>query len=168
MLITKKRGIVWVVAMGVVLLCSAAGRALDQSDAPESVTIGLLEELYEPVEFDHAGHTEMAECSDCHHHTAGTVTQRWNCKKCHTNPLEGDTVSCADCHSPNRFDSQYLATLDNPELYHVEKPGLKGAYHLNCVGCHQEQGGPTGCEDCHAMTEAGEQRFNAGRYSPAP
>jgi hypothetical protein len=164
---TKKGCTIWVIAAGVVLLCTGPCLAIDQSDAPETVTIDILAELYGPVEFNHAGHTEMVECSDCHHHTVGTVTQRWNCKKCHNNPLEGDTVSCSDCHPQDRFSSKYLATLDDPELFHIEKPGLKGAFHLNCVGCHQEMGGPTGCEECHTMSETGEKRFNTGRYTPA-
>ena len=61
----------------------------------------------------------------------------------------------------------YLAILDDPELFHIEKPGLKGAFHLNCVGCHQEMEGPTGCEECHTMSETGEKRFNTGRYTPS-
>jgi hypothetical protein len=164
---TKQRCTIWLIAAAVVVLYYGPCWAIDRSDAPETVTIDLLANLYDPVEFSHAAHTEMAECSDCHHHTVGTVTNRWNCKNCHENPLEGDRVACSDCHPRDRFGSQYLATLDNPDLYHKEKPGLKGAFHLNCVGCHQENGGPTGCEDCHAMNATGEKRFNAGPYTPA-
>jgi hypothetical protein len=163
----KKSCPILVIAAGIVLLWLGPGQAIDQSDAPENVTIDILSDLYGPVEFNHAEHTEMAECSDCHHHTVGTVTNRWNCMKCHNNPLEGATVSCSDCHPQNRFSSQYLATLDDPELFHKEKPGLKGAFHLNCLGCHQETGGPTGCEDCHTMNVTGEKRFNTGPYTPA-
>lgn len=156
------------IIMGVMMLWAGPSQAVDQSDAPETVTIAILSELYGPVEFNHEAHLEIAACSDCHHHTVGTVTKRWNCQKCHNNPLEGDTISCSGCHPHDRFSSQYLATLDDPELFHKEKPGLKGAFHLNCVGCHQEQDGPTGCEDCHTMNEAGEKRFNTGRYTPIP
>lgn len=154
------------VAVGILLLWPGSSPAIDRTDAPDTVTISLLAELYDPVEFNHAGHVEMADCSDCHHHTAGTVTERWNCKKCHDNPMEGETVSCSDCHPRDRFGTQYLASLDDPELYHKEKPGLKGAFHLSCVGCHREQGGPTGCDQCHSMNENGERRFNAGPYAP--
>ena len=130
-----------------ILLCYQTSWALDPGDSPESVTIDYLTELYEPVEFDHAGHIDFEACSYCHHHTVGTISTRWNCNKCHNNPIEADTVNCSDCHPKDRFGSRYLKTLDDPELFHKEKPGLKGAYHLNCLGCHQEMGGPTGCED---------------------
>jgi hypothetical protein len=153
-------------AAGGVLSFSQLGLAFDQSNFPDTVTIDTLSELYEPVEFNHAQHIEMAACSDCHHHTVGTVSTRWNCIKCHKTPLEGESINCSDCHTKDPFGSKYLATLENPELFHKEKPGLKGAFHLNCIGCHQETGGPTGCEDCHAMNEAGEKRFNAGEYTP--
>ncbi len=168
MLPTKEGCALLAIVAGVLLLSNGSCLAIDQSDAPETVTIDVLSELYDPVEFNHAGHIEMVECSDCHHHTVGTVSKRWNCIKCHNNPLAGDTVSCSDCHPQDRFSSQYLATLDDPELFHKEKPGLKGAFHLNCVGCHREMDGPTGCEECHKMSLAGEKRFNAGPYRPQP
>jgi hypothetical protein len=28
-------------------------------------------------------------------------------------------------------------------------------------------GGPTGCQDCHGMTAAGEQMFHTGGHAPA-
>jgi len=156
----------WIIAAGSLLIYAQPGWSFDPADAPETVTIDGLSELYEPVEFNHAQHIEMAACSDCHHHTVGTVSTRWNCIKCHNNPQESDSISCSDCHTKDRFGSSYLATLDDPELFHKEKPGLKGAFHLNCIGCHQDTGGPTGCEDCHIMNEAGRKRFNVGEYAP--
>ena len=162
----KVRNTFLIIVVGSVLSCVNPSWSMDPSEAPETVTIDILSDLYSPVEFKHAEHAEMATCSDCHHHTLGTPTTRWYCIKCHDNPVEADSVSCSDCHVKDRFGPKYLATLDNSEQFHKETPGLKGAFHLNCVGCHQETGGPTGCEDCHVMNEAGEKRFNAGKYAP--
>jgi hypothetical protein len=45
--------------------------------------------------------------------------------------------------------------------YHVDMPGLKAAYHWNCVGCHEVMDGPTGCQDCHARTVEGDTFYRA-------
>lgn len=143
------------------------GWCMDAEDAPESVEINSLANLYSAVEFDHAAHVAMAECSDCHHHTTGTGPAAPTCARCHSGTEVGDTVSCRECHATEPFIRENLEEMDNPEIFHVDKPGLKGAYHINCLGCHQEVAGPTGCQDCHQMTEAGEKRFNSGPYAPA-
>jgi hypothetical protein len=148
-------------------LISAAGLAMDADDAPETIDIDILSELYGPVSFDHAAHTEITQCSHCHHHTTGTGPANPSCGRCHERAEEGDTVACSDCHAAKPFTRENLRKMEDPELIHIDKPGLKAAYHLNCRGCHEETDGPTGCRDCHAMTEAGEKRFNTGRYAPA-
>jgi hypothetical protein len=91
-------------------------------DRPEIVTLSSLERRYEPVIFSHAMHTEMAEnCAACHHHSPS-----------------GQTPACRECHG-EPF---------NPK--NLNMPGIKGAYHLQCMGCHQEISGPVGCTECHA------------------
>jgi len=157
----------WALGLGVVLLAPAGGLAMSADDAPESVEIDSLANLYGPVNFDHAAHVSMAECSNCHHHTTGTGPASPSCGRCHDGMEEAETVSCSDCHAAEPFIEENLAKLENPELFHIDKPGLKGAYHLNCLSCHEETGGPTGCQDCHQMTEAGEKRFNTGKFAPA-
>jgi len=102
---------------------------------------------------------KFAACVQCHHHTTGGEVTDPNCLRCHAKSGEANTVSCQECHSSDRFSKEDLSKRDNPSLYHIDKPGLKGAYHLNCVGCHQQTGGPTGCQDCHTMTEAGKRCF---------
>jgi hypothetical protein len=142
------------------------GWTMDADDAPESVEISSLSKLYGPVAFDHAAHVSMAECSDCHHHTTGTGPANPVCGRCHPGTEEGDTVACTDCHVAEPFTHENLLKMENPEIFHIDKPGLKGAYHINCLGCHQQMDGPTGCQDCHTMTEAGEKRFDTGKYAP--
>jgi len=150
----------WALGLGLMLLAPAGGLAMDAEDAPESVEIDSMSHLYGPVEFNHALHTEMAGCSDCHHHTTGTGPASPTCARCHDGAVEGDTVSCSECHASQPFITENLEKMENPEIFHIDKPGLKGAFHLNCIGCHQEVDGPTGCQDCHEMTEAGKKMFN--------
>ena len=89
---------------------------------PEISTLNTLERIYEPVTFSHGAHVLFAdECAACHHH----------CEP-------GQTPACKECHGAP-FDPKNL-----------NMPGLKGAYHLQCVGCHKEMGGPRGCTECHA------------------
>jgi DnaJ-class molecular chaperone len=62
------------------------------------------------------------------------------CQGCHHHSPVGETPPyCGSCHGAP-FDPE------KPEM-----PGLYGAYHQQCIGCHQEMGiGATGCNDCHA------------------
>ena len=158
---------VWALGLGLILLTPTGGPAMTAEDAPETLVIETLSKLYVPVDFDHAMHTEMTECSVCHHHTTGTGPGAATCARCHDGMQEGETVSCSECHAAEPFTRKNLEKLENPEIFHIDKPGLKGAYHINCLGCHYEAGGPTGCQDCHRMTEAGEKRFNTGKFTPA-
>ena len=89
---------------------------------PEISILSALEKIYEPVTFSHDAHTMMADdCATCHHHSD-----------------VGQTPACSECHGAP-FDPKNL-----------NMPGLKGAYHLQCMGCHQEMdSGPVGCTECH-------------------
>lgn len=91
--------------------------------APEVLSLSSLENRYDPVSFSHGMHTQMTEnCASCHHHSP-----------------TGQTPSCGECHG-DPFDPENL-----------NMPGLKGAYHLQCMTCHNDMGtGPTGCTECHA------------------
>jgi hypothetical protein len=89
---------------------------------PEVSTLRTLERMYEPVTFSHGMHTLVTDdCGTCHHHSD-----------------PGQTPACKECHG---------APFDPKDL---NMPGLKGAYHLQCMGCHKEMGGPRGCIECHA------------------
>ena len=138
-------------------------------EGPDEVEISSLAQLYEPVQFDHLMHEEVAEgvCSVCHHHTLGTQTEDKNCVQCHAESGETDEISCQGCHVTNRFEAEYLNRIDaDNTLYHRDKVGLKAAYHIRCMECHEEMGAPNGCQDCHARTDAGDKFFHAGSYTP--
>lgn len=152
-------------AIGGILFWPEPGRTMEAEDAPKTVEINSLARLYSGVDFNHTMHTEIATCVQCHHHTTGGEVTNPNCIRCHAKSGEADTVSCRECHSSDRFSKEDLHKRDNPLLYHIDKPGLKGAYHLNCLICHQKMGGPTGCQDCHTMTETGEKIFHSGKHN---
>ncbi len=154
--------------LSTILFLPATGQTLEADDAPENITIDSMSNLYGPVEFNHEMHVDYASCQECHHHTTGEIVTDPNCARCHHSHDENELVSCSECHVTDRFSEEYLKTLEKPELYHIDIPGLKGAYHLNCISCHIITSGPTGCQECHVMTVAGEQRFDTGPYSPKP
>jgi hypothetical protein len=135
--------------------------AMDLKDAPANIEIGYLVKLYEAVTFDHGMHIDMYGCGSCHHHTTGESPENDSCKKCHANSAATEEVSCSGCHVLNvaQTSSLSVTTKNANSLYHIDKTGLKGALHLQCLGCHQTESGPTGCLDCHNFTAAGRKRF---------
>lgn len=153
-----------------ILLCFCShGTIACAGEGPEEVILDSLSQLYEPVFFDHSMHEEVAEgnCAVCHHHTLATGVLDENCAACHANSTGSDMISCADCHAVKRFDAEYLNKLsEDNSLNHRDRLGLKAAYHTRCLNCHAEMGAPTGCQDCHTRTDAGDKFFHAGSYTP--
>ena len=157
-----------VLAAAIISLASAlssSGWAMDQYDAPETMAIDSLANLYQPVRFSHIRHTKLARCKDCHHHTTGQEDMDPNCVRCHAHSPESGIVSCKDCHTQKQFYPEQVTAAGNPNLYHIDKPGLKGAYHLNCVPCHVKKNAPSHCEGCHALTDTGKQFFHVGEQA---
>lgn len=135
---------------------------------PETVMIDKLAHLYSPAEFDHEYHVEIAEdCTLCHHHTVGMPASSERCAKCHDSGVTLQSVACVGFHAVEPFSADYLNAKEaDKDVYHIDKPGLKAAYHLNCLNCHVEMGGPGGCEDCHERTEPGNAFYRSGSYAP--
>ena len=137
---------------------------------PGSMELDALAKLYEPVSFDHDMHVALVEddCARCHHHTLAMGNVNGTCARCHADSGMAEAIACRDCHAANRFGAEYLRELESDKnRFHLDKPGLKAAYHLNCLGCHREWGAPTGCQDCHALTEEGEAFYRTGEQAPA-
>lgn len=155
--------------IGVVgFLAGAAGGFAETG--PDTVVLDSLAELYEPVQFNHAQHVDLAEgkCAKCHHHTTGAVPLEPRCQKCHKGGVDVGVYACRECHPLKRFEADYLASLEKDrQRYHLDKPGLKGALHRACMGCHLENGGPSGCQECHARTAKGNAVFRADIVAPA-
>jgi len=140
--------------------CVSAGAEASVDDPPDSVSLESLQKLYEPVVFDHAMHLDLASCSRCHHHTTGEEPVEPSCRRCHRHPEPAERVACSDCHQQD-WQSVFVAgDGTNDDRYHIDIPRLQGALHLRCLGCHLEEEGPTGCQDCHASTAAGKHRFD--------
>ncbi len=98
------------------------------SEAPDRMTIGEIADLYKPVEFNHKLHAEMAGMGG-------------NCATCHHYSPEGEPIPpCKECHGEG-----------NP--VNLRQPGLKGAYHRQCLGCHREWSHETKCVVCHLPEE---------------
>ena len=116
----------------------------DLSKIPEQVEISVLSRQYGPVTFPHRmiarelreGMTtnrlaavfhpdKTTLCRGCHHHSPPSETPP-PCRSCHAGPVSGK--------SPHR-------------------PGLKAAYHLQCMDCHTWMGidepADTDCTSCH-------------------
>lgn len=104
---------------------SVPAQAAPTSVPPDVVMLADLEDLYEPVPFDHQGHVRMADmsagCTYCHHHTA-EGTRPAACRSCHATAPARETTAM---------------------------PGLKGAYHRQCLSCHVEWSHDTACSACH-------------------
>lgn len=116
----------------------------DLNDIPETVSIGSIAKEYQPSEFPHRkivkslidgiGENQLAARF---HLEKGTL-----CQGCHHNsPASLTPPKCASCHD-KPFDKA-----------RGDRPGLKAAYHLQCMGCHNrmkiEKPADTACVDCH-------------------
>lgn len=123
--------------------------------------------------FDHEGHKDMAECTDCHHDT-DIEPEPGNCADCHQS--EGDEsmpglkdaihVRCGECHG-DMFDAKldgcqncHAMTGDEGSYpacgtCHFESkklplPAKMEAYHTGCMKCHEAKGaGPYTKDDCN-------------------
>jgi hypothetical protein len=115
-----------------------------KDDIPEVVTIQRLSEQYEAVKFPHRQiinalmdrmkdnrlsgffhNDQEAICQGCHHHS----------------PAADKPPQCANCHG-QQWDR------NRPSM-----PGILGAYHLQCMGCHKKMKieKPAECIECHAL-----------------
>lgn len=113
-----------------------------EAEIPDTVTISILSDEYYPAKFPHRqivynllghindnkvakyfhGHEDLV-CQGCHHHS----------------PVGVEPPLCESCHG-EPFDESKLFT-----------PGLFGAYHRQCIGCHEKMAisKATDCEKCH-------------------
>lgn len=158
----------WCIGGGILFALSVAAPECRGTNMPDSIALDSLVQLYEKVYFDHAKHIRLIkDCAGCHHHTTGTQVNNANCVRCHRNSNETKTVACKGCHAAKPFSAEALREKSrNSNLYHLDKPGLTGAYHQSCLGCHARMGGPTGCQDCHLRKEEGDALYNTGAYAP--
>jgi octaheme c-type cytochrome (tetrathionate reductase family) len=134
---------------------------------------------YEPVGFAHRIHDELTEgdCGVCHHrysrdekdrvgedikalHAAMEIKLGGPCSSCHDDMAQNPPQSCFRCHGlPNESDSP-------------SRIGLKGAYHRQCIGCHERQlkpaPAPTECASCHHPWTPDHSILVALKENPSP
>jgi len=96
------------------------------------VLLDQLSSQYVPVIFAHRLHAQMTGISG-------------GCEVCHHFNPAHRILACRECHSAS-----------NPES--LAKPGLKGAYHRQCLNCHREWSHETACAVCHAKKTADSTR----------
>jgi hypothetical protein len=112
------------------------------SVGPKVVVLQELEDLYQPVPFEHARHAEMAQmwggCTTCHHHNPEPTTKPAVNGHPATQADSKDYPACKSCHP--------VAA----EKVEINKPTLKGAYHRQCLNCHRDWAGENACGVCHA------------------
>lgn len=97
---------------------------------PDIVILNAIEDQYEPVRFDHKTHSSMVAisggCVRCHHYSESSTTFQ-PCEECHPKEIK---------------------------IEDIKQPGLKGAYHRQCLGCHIEWDRDTACSICHEKKDA--------------
>ncbi len=101
---------------------------------PDVVILDKVAGCYGSVRFDHRIHVKMSSLSS-------------DCRTCHHDlPERTDTTvivaprACRDCH-----DSASNITKD-------DKPGLRGAYHRQCLSCHKDWAHENACGFCHTTS----------------
>jgi hypothetical protein len=121
----------------------AVVETFDDNEIPETVTINELSDIYGPVEFPHRkivralmDNVKENKLAQYFHNDQATI-----CQGCHHNsPTAKQPPRCGNCHGM-------------PSDEKLAMPGLKGAYHQQCLGCHREMDvkkpSPVACADCH-------------------
>ena len=159
----------WVLSGVIVALFFLVAPAFGSGGGPPaSVLIDSLSHLYTGVDFDHEQHVDITDdCSVCHHHSFGKNVENEQCARCHFDSEGTSSAACDDCHAQAPFTVEHIREMEaNPNRYHLDITGLKGAYHLRCFNCHVKMEAPTGCNDCHERTDAGNRFYRSGKYTP--
>jgi len=120
--------------------------SFSNNEVPETVIINHLMEKYEPAILPHKKIIDVLRKNISSSELAKRFHQKEDmlCLGCHHNSPAGlSPALCSSCHNK--------ASLERTE----DKPGILGAYHQLCIGCHEEMklNHLTGCTACHAKRE---------------
>lgn len=103
---------------------SFAQKSDTSHEPPAKIEIDVLSNIFEPVYFEHKLHADMTtmgkSCATCHHYAPDSLYQ-----------------ACGECHLSKESEAS------------LAMPTLNGAYHRNCLNCHQDWTGDDVCETCH-------------------
>ena len=115
-----------------------------EQDIPETVVIDDLAEQWQPARLPHRrivnalmDNLKESKLAGFFHQEPGTL-----CQGCHHNsPVSKKPPKCGNCHGQPFYPQK------------LSMPGLKAAYHQQCMGCHREMGlekpVATACAACH-------------------
>jgi len=138
------------VAADLLLARDLAAKTYAADKIPETVTIGKLSHRFEPAVFPHGkivaalvDKTRDSKLAGYFHTEQGTL-----CQGCHHNsPPAEKQPACSSCHGE---------TIEGADAF---RPGLVGAYHQQCIGCHQSMGiakpDSRDCNACHVEKNKG-------------
>jgi len=112
----------------------------------DSPYVNTYENEYKPVRFMHAKHAASmkGDCTACHHY-----------RPADEKALE--VVGCRSCHQ-DQFTQK-----------DKERVGLKAAYHIQCMTCHEKmKKGPVSCDGCHAKRSTDHKELVKLSDNPEP
>jgi len=126
---------------------AASPESLIAPNVKESWPIEKIGETYAKIQFNHLAITRdlAAVCNESSLASYFHISNMTLCAACHHySPLEPEkpVPGCSTCHDSKTADTS-------------GRPDLLGAYHQQCLGCHQQMGGteekmPLTCDGCHA------------------
>lgn len=143
-------GLVLSVVAGPYTRVIANGTPTPDDQAPDTVVLDELQNLYKPVPFGHKLHADMAMmwdgCTTCHHYQpepepdAEPAPAPTNEK--HTQIESRKIPACKNCHPVS------------PDKGTIRIPSLKAAYHRQCLNCHRDWSSENQCVICHEPARA--------------
>jgi hypothetical protein len=85
--------------------------------------------------FTHKAHWDeyVPDCTTCHHKVKALGN------------VDPPKMTCSDsgCHTATECNDQTVPKKN------AKCPNFEDAYHMNCITCHKQDGGPTKCAECH-------------------
>lgn len=140
---------------------AGAQEQVAQQDIPEKVTVDIMADVYQGATFPHrkivqalAEKTRKSELAVAFHSGRPETL----CMGCHHNsPASLTPPACVSCHNLKGADPD------------DGRPGLKAAYHGQCINCHQrmeiEEPAATDCTACHKIRPENE-KTHSGSSNP--
>jgi hypothetical protein len=169
---SKQRFIAYVLT-AVFLLVGVVGYAAFPVPKPETpVRLMLLSEAAGNVFFDHKEHSDPAayglSCRDCHHIGDMDTSASLACGDCHDpdyyseedfdpslhrEHFEDFGLSCTECHFETLPKERVVWNCGTCHTGQEDGYASKRdeAFHQQCMGCHEDKGGPVDCSMCHVM-----------------
>jgi hypothetical protein len=134
---------------------SEVALSFSPDDIPETVEIGFLSDEYQSAKMPHRKIVEKLTRYINENTTASFFHGHQDvvCQGCHhQSPVGEKPPLCKSCHAAESADLELM------------KPALKGAYHRQCLGCHQSMNlqKPEDCSGCHTEKEKAIQTAASG------